>query len=69
MLYCLWVTLPEDDDNFIIETTKPLQEWNGMSENKQKQFIRERILGKSNEELAKVKARSTELKSKTVTQF
>ena len=70
MLYCLWVTLPEEDDNFIIETTKPLPKWKGMSENEQKQFIRERILGKSNEELAKVKARSTtELKSKTVIQF
>ncbi|KAJ7356265.1 hypothetical protein OS493_026022 [Desmophyllum pertusum] len=24
MLYCLWVTLAEEDDEFIIETTKPL---------------------------------------------
>ena len=55
MLYCLWVTLPEEDDNFIIETTKPLPKWKGMSTKEQKQFMRERIIGKSNEDLAKVK--------------
>lgn len=54
ILYCLWITLPEEDDQFIIETTKPLPSaWKGMSEKKQKEFIRERIIGKSNEELAK----------------
>ena len=57
MLYCLWVTLPEEDDNFIIETTKPLPEWKDMSEKEQKQFIRERIIGQSNEDLVKVKTR------------
>ena len=54
MLYCLWVTLPEEDDNFIIETTKPFPNWKNMSEKEQKQFIREQIRGKSNEELVKV---------------
>lgn len=38
----------------MIETTKPLpSSWKGMSEKKQKEFIRERIIDKSNEELAK----------------
>lgn len=55
IMYCLWVTLAEDDDNFVLETTKALpKKWNKMSEKQQKQFIRERILGKSNEELVKV---------------
>ncbi|KAL9973863.1 hypothetical protein ACROYT_G020369 [Oculina patagonica] len=54
MLYCLWLTLPEEDDQFIIETTKPLPpKWNNMSEKEQIKFIRERIIGKTNEELAK----------------
>ena len=55
MLYCLWVTLPEEDDNFIIETTKPLPKtWKNLSIREQKLFIKTRIIGKSNEELAKV---------------
>ena len=55
MLYCLWLTLPEEDDQFIIETTKPLPpKWNKMSEKEQIKFMRERIVGKTNEELAKV---------------
>lgn len=54
MLYCLWVTLPEEDDNFIIETTKPLPKtWKNLSIKEQKLFIKTRIIGKSNEELAK----------------
>lgn len=55
MLYCLWLTLPEDDDQFIIETTKPLPpKWKNMSQKEQIKFMRERIIGKTNEELAKV---------------
>jgi len=49
------VTLPEEDDNFIIETTKPLPEkWKNLSQEEQKRLIKDRIIGKSNEELAKV---------------
>ena len=55
MLYCLWLTLPEEDDQFIIETTKPLPpKWNNMSVKEQIKFMRERIVGKTNEELSKV---------------
>lgn len=55
LLYCLWVTLAEEDDNFIIETTKPLPEkWTNLSQEQQKRLIKDRIIGKSNEELAKV---------------
>ena len=55
MLYCLWLTLPEEDDQFIIETTKALlTKWNNMSEKEQIKFIKQRIIGKTNEELAKV---------------
>ena len=55
MMYCLWVTLAQDDDNFVLETTRALpKKYKKMSEKQQKEFIRERILGKSNEELVKV---------------
>lgn len=57
IMYCLWVTLAEKDDNFVIETTKPLPEkYNTMSQEEQIKFIKERILGKSNEELVQVSA-------------
>lgn len=53
---CLWVTLAEKDDNFVIETTKPLpKKYNNMSEKEQIKFIKERILGRPNEELVKVR--------------
>lgn len=52
IMYCLWVTLAEKDDNFVIETTKPLpKKYKKMSRKEQMEFIKERILGKSNEEL------------------
>ena len=55
MMYCLWITLAEDDDNFVIETTKPLpKKWNNMNEKQQIQFIKDRILGRPNEELIQV---------------
>ena len=55
IMYCLWVTLAQDDDTFVLETTKSLpKKYKKMSEKQQKEFIRERILGKSNEELVKV---------------
>lgn len=55
-MYCLWVTLAEKDDNFVIETTKPLpKKYNNMSEKEQIKFIKERILGRPNEELVKVR--------------
>ncbi|XP_022786520.1 uncharacterized protein LOC111326721 [Stylophora pistillata] len=54
IMYCLWVTLAQDDDNFVLETTRALpKKYKKMSEKQQKEFIRERILGKSNEELVK----------------
>ena len=57
IMYCLWVSLAEKDDNFVIETTKPLpKKYNNMSRKQQMEFIKERILGKSNEELIKVSA-------------
>ena len=54
ILYCLWVTLADENDNFVIETTKPLPKFKNWSEKEQIKFIRERILGKTNEELAQV---------------
>ena len=57
IMYCLWVTLAEKDDNFVIETTKPLpKKYNNMSRKEQMEFIKERILKKSNEELIQVSA-------------
>ena len=53
-MYCLWVTLANEDDNFVIETTKPLPKFKNWSEKQQIKFIRERILGKTNDELAQV---------------
>ncbi|KAK2567754.1 L-tyrosine decarboxylase [Acropora cervicornis] len=55
ILYCLWVTLANEDDNFVLVTTKPLPKFNEWSEEQQIKFIRERILGKTNEELVKDK--------------
>jgi len=52
ILYCQWVTLANEDDNFIIKTTKPLPKWKTWTEKEHIKFIRKRILGKSNEELA-----------------
>lgn len=48
ILYFYWVCLAEDDDDVVIESTKPLPF------RVTKAFIRDNILGKSNEELAKV---------------
>lgn len=46
ILYCYWVCMAEDDDKFLVETTKPLPSVD------LKNFIRNNIIGKSNEELA-----------------
>jgi len=54
ILYCLWVTLANEEDNFVIETTKTLPKFKNWSEKHQMKFIRERILGKTNDELAQV---------------
>lgn len=54
ILYCLWVTLANEDDDFVLVTTKPLPKYKKWSEEQQMKFIRERILGKTNEELVKV---------------
>ena len=54
IMYCMWITLADNDDNFVIETTKPLPKFKNWTEMQQKKFIKERILGKSNEELAQV---------------
>ena len=53
-MYCLWLTVAKEDDNFVIQTTKPLPEFKNLSEQEQIRFIRERILGKSNEQLVQV---------------
>ena len=54
ILYCLWVTLANEDDDFVLVTTKALPKYKKWSEEQQMKFIRERILGKTNEELVKV---------------
>lgn len=54
ILYCQWATLAKEDDIFVIKTTKPLPNLNNWSDEEHIKFIRERILGKSNEELARV---------------
>ena len=54
IMYCMWITLADNDDNFVIETTKPLSKFKNWTEMQQNKFIKERILGKSNEELAQV---------------
>ena len=60
ILYCQWLALANEDDIFVIKTTKPLSKWKNWSEKEQIKFIRERILGKSNEELAQVTIDSLE---------
>ena len=55
ILYCNWVCLSEEFDNFVLETTKPLPTGNVPgTEVDYVTYIRENILGKSNEDLAKV---------------
>ena len=54
ILYCQWATLAKEDDIFVIKTTKPLPNLNNWSDEEHIKFIRERILDKSNEELARV---------------
>ena len=48
------VTLANEDDNFVLVTTKPLPKFKKWSEEQQIKFIRERILGKTDEEIVKV---------------
>ncbi|KAJ7389684.1 hypothetical protein OS493_029576 [Desmophyllum pertusum] len=53
ILYCLWTTLAKEEDNFVTTTTKSLPKWKHMHAVKEQiQFIRDRILGRTNEELA-----------------
>ena len=54
IVYCLWLTLAKEDDNFVIQTTKPLSKFKNWSEQKQITFMKERILRKSNEQLFQV---------------
>lgn len=55
ILYCHWVCMAEDFDNFVLETTKPLPDGEVPGEDiDYKTFIRENILAKTNEELSKV---------------
>ena len=54
ILYCQWATLAKEDDIFVIKTTKPLSNMNNWSDEEHIKFIKGRILGKSNEELARV---------------
>lgn len=49
ILYCYWVCLAEDDDDFLVITTKSLPSEDA------KTFIRNNVIGKSNEEIAQVK--------------
>lgn len=55
ILYCYWVCMAEDFDNFVLETTKQLPQRKVPGEDVDyKTFIKENILGKTNEELSKV---------------
>ena len=54
ILYCQWATLAKEDDIFVIKTTIPLPSLTNWSEDDHITFIRERIVGKSNEEIARV---------------
>ena len=55
ILYCYWVCMSEEFDDFVLETTKPLPTENVPgTEVDYVTYIRENILGKTNEELAKV---------------
>lgn len=49
--YCMWMTVAKDDDPFLCVSLIPLR--TNWSMEKSKQFIRERILGKSTWEVAK----------------
>ena len=51
LMYCLWTTLAQDNDPFIVVTTKPLKSTIVADPIA---FIRNNIIGKSNEEIAKV---------------
>ena len=52
MLYCLWCSLPEEGDNFVLQPTMPLE--STLVEDPIA-FIRNYILDKTNEEIAQVK--------------
>lgn len=49
LMYCLWTTLAQDGDPFIVVTTKPLK--STIVPDDPVQFIRDNIMGKSNEEI------------------
>ncbi|XP_067049281.1 L-tyrosine decarboxylase-like [Acropora muricata] len=49
LMYCLWTTLARDEDPFVVVTTKPLK-GEKIPQNPV-QFIRDNIMGKSNEEI------------------
>ena len=51
-MYCLWTTIAQDQDPFIVVTTKPLT--SEIVREDPVQFIRDNIMGKSNEEIEKV---------------
>ena len=51
LMYCLWTTLAFDKDPFVVVTTKPLRSELVADP---VQFIRDNIMGKSNEDIAKV---------------
>ena len=54
ILYCYWVCMSEEFDNFVLQTTKPLPTEN-LAGTDNVTYIRENILGKTNEELAQVR--------------
>ena len=51
-MYCLWTTIAQDQDPFIVVTTKPLK--SKIIPENPVQFIRDNIMGKSNEEIEEV---------------
>jgi len=52
ILYCTWLTLATESDNFICVPMKPLP--TDKNEDEAKTFIKENILGKTNEEISRV---------------
>ncbi|XP_015765461.1 PREDICTED: uncharacterized protein LOC107344318 isoform X2 [Acropora digitifera] len=51
LMYCLWTTIAQEQDPFIVVTTKPLK--SKIIPENPVQFIRDNIMGKSNEEIEK----------------
>lgn len=54
LLYCKWLTLAKENDNFVCILHQPLPPELGMDLESAKQFIHQHITGRSNEEIMEV---------------